>query len=243
MQSTRQLIPLSPARQSDLPIRREARSSSRIEVADIGVGADFAAAARHSKRVRILRVALPAIAVLAVAGYFLATRLQSAIDAIPIDFDDIEVTAEAVVIERPRLTGYQAGGEAYEVTAERAIHQNDNPDFLTLENVQAMIQLPGGATAWFAAPAGEYDTRASMMRLTGGLLMTIDTGIEATLDEITVDVANGVIRSARPFELEAANVTIRGNNLEMTPNSVRIGGRVETVFAMSGLRPGLGAGN
>jgi hypothetical protein len=94
------------------------------------------------------------------------------------------------------------------------------------------VQLPGGRNAQFAAPAGEYDTRAGVMVLRGGLTMTLDDGLEARFEELAVDVANGTIRSATPFTLGTASLEVTGNALEMTRDEVLVTGGVRTVFGM-----------
>lgn len=229
--------PYQPPTQSGTarrPIRREGRSESRIEIATRGAEPDFAAARRNTGRVRVLRVLLPVLAVGAVVVFYVASQNgPSAVDG-PMQFDAVTLDREAMVIERPRLTGYQVGGEAYELTAERAVQRMDNPDLLTLENVQATYELPGGVTAFFSAPAGEYNSVTSFMTLRGGLNMSLDTGVEARLEEITVDVPNGLILSNRPFELTTGNLSIQGNALEMTPDRLFISGGVHTVMTTDG---------
>ncbi len=192
---------------------------------------DFAAARRNSRRVRLLRFGLPVLALAGAAVYAASSGLGRLAD-LPIDYDSMVVNADAIVIERPRLSGYQAGGEAYQLTAERATQHQGNADQLMLETVTATVQLPGGRNAQFAAPAGEYDTRAGVMVLRGGLTMTLDDGLEARFEELAVDVANGTIRSATPFTLGTASLEVTGNALEMTRDEVLVTGGVRTVFGM-----------
>lgn len=216
------------------PIRREERASGRIEVAPRSAAAGFPAAARHSRRVRFLRIAIPAAALVAVAAYVVLTRSGTPIGTPEVNYDNVVFGGEATVIERPRLTGYQAGGEAYALEADRATQRNDDPDVLTLEGVRATFELPDGVNAAFTAPAGDYDQRTGTMRLSGGLTMTLDNGIDATMETIVVDVAAGTITTDRPFTLRADNVTIEGNTLDMTPERMTIGGGVHTVMTMEG---------
>ncbi|MGV8840943.1 MAG: hypothetical protein ACWA6X_11635 [Bauldia sp.] len=214
------------------PIRREERAAGRIEVAPRSAADGFPAAARHSRRVSVLRLVVPALAVAAVAGFLVLTRNGLPQDGGAADYDNIVLGGEATVIERPRLTGYQAGGEAYDLEADRATQRNDAPDLLTLEGVRATFELPGGINAAFTAPLGDYDTRTGYMRLSGGLTMTLDNGVAATLETITLDVATGTLATDRPFELNADGVVIEGNTLEMTAERMAIGGGVHAVITM-----------
>lgn len=220
-----------PARRA--PIRREGRAQSRIEVAAVSREPAFASAARHTRRVRALRVVLPVLALGAAATAFIAARSGTEVD-LPMAFAELRVDPAAIVIEEPRLTGYQEGGEAYELTADRGFQRADAQDLLLLENVTATYELPGGATAFFTAPIGAYNALTSFMTLSGGLTMRLDTGLEARLEEITVDVPNGLISSNRPFELRNNNLTVRGNAIEMREEGILVTGGVTTIIRVEG---------
>ena len=201
-------------------------------MADVGVAPDFDGAERHSGRVRFLRWALPVVIVAGLAAYYLTSRLPSV--NLPIDFDNIVVDDGGIIIERPRLTNYQAGGEAYEVAADRAIQTTDDPESLRLEGVTARYELPSGGIAEFAAPMGEYNTATSLLTLRGRVTMSIGEGVEIQLEAVTVDVPNGLIASDGPFQLQAGNLAMRGDHLALSQSSMRITGRVETMFATTG---------
>lgn len=212
------------------PIRRDAKADSRIVVATATREADFAAARRNTRRVRRLLYILPVVAVAGAVAFVIATRSGPELPA-GVEIAAVEFGPEGeTVIEAPRLTGYQAGGEAYELRAARAMQRPDEPDRLTLEAVEATLELPGGDTAFFTAPAGAYNAATSLLTLTGGIDMRLQSGLVARLDEMVVDVPAGLMRSDRPFEMTLDTLTVRGNALEMDDDRVRITGGVETVL-------------
>jgi lipopolysaccharide export system protein LptC len=212
------------------PTRRPARATSRIEVADVGIAPDFDSAMRHSSRVRFLRWALPVVIVVGVGAYFLSANLPGA--NLPIDFDNVVVNGEGIVVNNPRVIRAEEG-QSYEVAAERAIQPTGNPNQLRLEGVTATYEFPGGDVAHFTAPAGEYDGDAQVVTLSGGVTMTIGENVQLQLETVTVDVSNNTITTDQPFELNAGNFTVRGTNLQMTPENMRIAG-AETVFTADG---------
>lgn len=212
------------------PTRREPRAASRIEVADVGVAPDFERAKRHSRRVRFLRWVIPVVIVVAVAGYFLSANLPGR--DLPIDFDNIVVTGEGIVVDHPRLTRFEVG-QSYEVVAERAIQPLDDPNQLRLEGVTATYAFPGGDIAHFEAPAGAYDGARQVVTLSGGVTMSIGENVQLQLETVTVDVPNNTIATDRPFELTAGNMAVRGTQLMLTPETMRIAGAA-TVFAADG---------
>lgn len=213
-------------------MRRAPRDAPRIRTADIGASPDFRRADRHSRRVRLLRWVLPSIVVVGVAGYLLAASIPR-ID-LPIDFDAVVINDEGIIIERPELTQNQLNGQAYSVAADRAIQRNGAPNQLVLEGVEATYDLPSGTTARFSAPDGEFNSATTLMRLWGGVAMTMGDGVDLRLEEVTVDVPNSVITSLRPFELQAGNLFLSGNRLEISENDLTITGRVRTTIDANG---------
>ncbi len=212
------------------PIRREPRAASRIEVADVGVAPDYAHAARHSRRVRLLRRVIPVVIVVAVGGYFLSANLPGR--DLPIDFDNIVVTGEGIVVDHPRLTRFEVG-QSYEVVAERAIQPLDDPNQLHLEGVTATYEFPGGDVARFEAPAGEYNGATQVVTLSGGVTMSIGENVHLNLEVVTVDVPNNTIATDQPFDLMAGNMAVHGTQLAFTTDSMRVGG-AHTVFTADG---------
>lgn len=230
--------------QHDTLNRRPPRDASHIRTADIGVAPDFDRADRHSRRVRFLRWALPLVIVVAVGGYFAMTSIPR-ID-LPIDFESVVIDGEGVAIERPELSGHQETGEFYSLTAERAIQRSGTPNRLALEQVEAVYDLPSGTTARFSAPAGDYNSRTTLMSLSGGVTMSMGEGVNLRLAEVTVDIPNGSIVSPFAFELEAGNLLLEGNRLEITNEDLRVSGGVHTVIGAEGSTsalPRIGAGD
>ncbi len=212
------------------PTRRAARATSRIEVADIGVAPDFERARRHSSRVRFLRWVIPVVIVVGVGAYFVSANLPGT--DLPVEFDNIVVNGEGIVVDHPRLTRFDVG-QSYEVVAERAIQPLDNPNQLRLEGVTATYEFPGGDAAHFEAPAGEYNSETQIVTLSGGVTMTIGDNVQLHLEAVTVDVPNNTITTDQPFILTAGNLEVRGTQLALTPDNMRIDG-AQTIFAADG---------
>jgi lipopolysaccharide export system protein LptC len=214
------------------PIYRPAPLASAIDVAGGGAGIRFAAAARHSRRVRRLRWALPALVVLGIAGYFLAARAPAS--GIFLDFANVAFDRAGMVIAEPKMTGYQIGGQAYELQAERALQRVDDLRLLQLEVVQARYVMIDGETAVFTSPFGEYNAATTRLTLYGGVQLRFGNGVEGTMEALTVDITTGTIASDRPFHLTAGNMALAGGILELTPDGLLADGGVQTILAPDG---------
>lgn len=101
-----------------------------------GLEARFAAAARHSRMVRILRVAVPAAVVLAMAtvlGVSIFNPFRMLIPKLPVDMGNLVVSGTKITMESPHLSGYSTDQRPYEMWAKAAIQDLTDPDHVELK--------------------------------------------------------------------------------------------------------------
>jgi lipopolysaccharide export system protein LptC len=211
------------------PVRRPARAATGIDVAHVATSADFARAARHTRRVRWLRWALPIAIAAGIGGYYFASKAPTG--GVTIDYGAVTYGDGGTVIAQPRVTAYQAGGQTYELAAERAVQRADNTELMQLDNVTAHYEMLNGDTAEFTAPVGEYNSSTAVLVLSGGVTMKLGNGVEGTMQVLTVDVTTGTIASDDRFELTAGNLNLAGGVLRLTPEGLLAGGGVQTILA------------
>src|SRR5580765_7426352 len=82
----------------------------------------FLAARRHSRLVRILRIAVPAAVSFALVVVILVVYLNPLrmLAKLPINIDNLVVSGTKVTMEQPRLSGFTRDARAYELTADTA---------------------------------------------------------------------------------------------------------------------------
>lgn len=166
-----------------------------------------AAARGHSRVVRSLRIALPAIALLIVAGLAGAALLPSLLGP-GLDIGSVGVSSEGLVMDKPRLSG-RDGERSYEVTADRAVQSLANPKLVELEGIIAQISLPRGNWVRLNAKRGLYDSEAETLKLTEGITVASRDGEDAVLDSADVDLKTGAATSSSPLEIRGPRGTIR----------------------------------
>ena len=90
----------------------------------------FRAARRHSRVVRILRIAIPLAVVLGFIGIFLLTYLNPLrmLARLPIDVGNLVVSGTKITMEQPRLSGFTRDERAYELSADAAKQDLTKPD-------------------------------------------------------------------------------------------------------------------
>jgi lipopolysaccharide export system protein LptC len=130
----------------------------------------FARAKRRSGRVRLLRLAiliggLGAVGAMVVVTFFnpFATKLAS------LGFNALSVEGTKIVMDKPKLAGFRSDGQAYVLTAERALQDIKQPTVVQLRKVQGEIGAAEGEATHLSADDGVYDNLAEHMELSGNV--------------------------------------------------------------------------
>src|SRR6516165_6735327 len=93
--------------------------------------ARFAVAERHSRIVRILRVAVPGAVILALASIILVSifnPFRMLLPKLPLDIGNLVVSGTKITMESPHLSGYSPDRRPYEVWAKTAIQDLTDSD-------------------------------------------------------------------------------------------------------------------
>ena len=169
----------------------------------------FAQARRHSGRVRLLKFALPAAAVLMIA-VFVGKSWLSAPGAFPIDLRALAIEDGRLVMTDPRLDGLTGrDGRPYSMTATRAVQDLGASGRIDLEGIDA--RLPVDEKGWLTVNArtGVFDRDANRLDIDSELTMVSDDGMKAVLQSAVVDITTGSLDTADPVDisLEGAHIT------------------------------------
>lgn len=184
----------------------------------------FRAARRHSGLVRVLRAAMPALAVAVAAAVGISGYLGRPISIGPISIGGLSLTPEGLRIDSPRLSGFDKQDRAYEVSAREAVQNLKMPDLVKLDRIDARLGAGGADWTRVNAQRGIYDGGRQRMTLDKGIRVESSKGYTATLDGAYVDFDSGVISSSSPSEVQldanrlTANHMIvrdKGNTIEL----------------------------
>jgi lipopolysaccharide export system protein LptC len=191
----------------------------------------FRAAARHSRVVRFLRVAIPA-GILAVAGVIIVATFFNPfrlIAAFPIDPGKVSLSGTKIVMELPRLNGFTSDARPYELTARAAAQDILKPEILELKDIKAHVELKTGERVALTSVNGVYDTKGELLKLNDHIVLKSSSGYEGHLSEATVNTSSGHILSESPVEVKLLNGWLNANRLEITDSGdiIRFGGGVE----------------
>ncbi|HEU0149938.1 MAG TPA: LPS export ABC transporter periplasmic protein LptC, partial [Bradyrhizobium sp.] len=160
---------------------------------DVGLQARFAVAARHSRLVRVLRVAVPAAVGLAMAvivGISLFNPFHMEIKT-PNLSGNLVVSGSKITMETPHLTGYTPDQRPYDLVAKTATQDLTDPDHVTLNTLRAKVLMEDRSTVTLDALTGKFDTKQQLLDLHKDILLTTSSGYEARLNSAHADMAKG----------------------------------------------------
>jgi lipopolysaccharide export system protein LptC len=178
----------------------------------------FAKAARHSRMVRMLRVAVPAAVVLAMAGIVAASifnPFRMLLPKIPVDMDNVVVSGTKITMESPHLAGFSTDQRPYEMWAKAAIQDLTDPDHVELKTLRAKLMMEDKSTVTMDARTGYFDSKQQMLDLRKDIFLQSSTGYEARMTQAYVDINKGTVTSDEHVDVKLLNGTLTADRLRI----------------------------
>jgi lipopolysaccharide export system protein LptC len=207
-----------------------------------GMDARFAIAARHSRMVRMLRIAVPAIVGLAMAGLVaisIFNPFRLLLKQLPVDMDNLVVSGTKITMESPHLSGYSPDQRPYELWAKTATQDLNDPDHVELKTLRAKVLQEDRSTITMDARTGLFDTKSQLLDLRKDIFLQSSTGYEARLSQALVDIGKGTVTSEEPVDVKLLNGTLTADKLRITDKGefVRFEGHVVMNLIMDSPTP------
>lgn len=183
-----------------------------------GQDARFAAAARHSRLVRVLRVAVPAAVVLSMAAIVsvsIFNPFRALMQQLPVDMDNLVVSGTKITMESPHMSGFSPDQRPYEVWAKSATQDLTDPDHVELATLRAKVVMEDKSSVTMDAHTGLFDTKAQILDLQKDIFLQSSTGYEARLTRALVDINKGSVSSDEPVAVKLLNGTLNADRLRI----------------------------
>ncbi|MGH6859914.1 MAG: LPS export ABC transporter periplasmic protein LptC [Phyllobacterium sp.] len=183
----------------------------------------FKAAERHSRRVRLLKFALPAIALIS-AGVFSWFTFFSA-SSLPsnIALDKVGMEDGKLVMTNPKLDGFTKDKLPYKMSAVRALQEVGNSSVISLEGIDAEIPIGQDMRAQVKAKSGVFDNANRQLQLNSEISLITSDGITALLQSADIDIAGNTMSTDQPVSVKNRNGSIVADSMQITD-----GGKVVT---------------
>jgi lipopolysaccharide export system protein LptC len=180
--------------------------------------ARFAVAARHSRMVRALRIAVPAAVILAMMGVVAVSifnPFRMLLPKLPVDMGNLVVSGTKVTMESPHLSGFSTDQRPYEVWAKAAIQDLADPDHVELVVPRAKVVMEDKSTVTMDARTGYYDSKQQLLDLRKDIFLQSSTGYEARLSQASVDINKGTVTSDEHVDVKLLNGTLTSDKLRI----------------------------
>jgi lipopolysaccharide export system protein LptC len=193
----------------------------------------FAAAVRHSARVRFLRVALlvgavgAVVLLVSIAIFDPFGRLAGGVSIGGIGLDGTKVT-----MDHPKLSGFRKDGRPYTVNAQKAVQDALHPTAVELYGIDADIVLADNGMAHMTAKTGLYDSTKDHMDVSDSIHVK-SPQYDVWLKSASIDFKSGLYVSNDPVNIVTSNgTTIAGDSISVMDNgkSLVLIGHVKTTI-------------
>jgi lipopolysaccharide export system protein LptC len=183
-----------------------------------GMEARFAAAARHSRMVRVLRIAVPVAVIVAMAGIVAVSvfnPFRMLLPKLPVDMGNLVVSGTRITMESPHLAGFSTDQRPYEMWAKAATQDLTDPDHVELTALRAKVMMEDKSTLTMDARTGYFDSKAQMLDLRKDIFLQSSTGYEAKLSQAYIDINKGAVTSDEHVDVKLLNGTLSADRLRI----------------------------
>jgi lipopolysaccharide export system protein LptC len=194
-------------------------NSAQNPTYDAALAAKFASAARHSRLVRILRVAVPGAVLLSMAvivGVSIFNPFRMLMPKLPLDSGNLVVSGTKITMESPHLAGFTPDQRPYELWAKTATQDITDPDHVDLSDVRAKVLMEDQSTLLLDARTGRFDNKQHQLDLHKDIFLRTSAGYEARLNSAFVDMGKGTVSSDERVDVKLTNGTLTADRLRIT---------------------------
>ena len=208
----------------------------------------FRVAVRHSRSIRVLRLAIPIVVLLAGgATIVVATWLDPlrALAKLPVDLGNLVVSGSKITMQQPRIAGFTHDARPYEVTARAAAQDILKPDLVELQDLHAKMATPDQTDIEMWAKSGLYNSKTEKLTLHDDIKITASTGYDVYMSEAVVDTRTTNVVSDKPVQVKMLKGVLDANSLELAESGDLIrfkNGVTLTLTLDRALLPGSDAG-
>jgi lipopolysaccharide export system protein LptC len=177
----------------------------------------FRAARRHSRRVRVLRLAVPLSMIIVVSAFMLWTWFNPMrlLRNVPDIGGDLVVSGTKITMQQPRIIGFTRDSRPYEFTAKAAAQDLTRPDLVELHDLHGSFRLHDNSTSEVAAENGVYNSKKEVLELGKNTVVTSSSGYRVLLDNAVIDVRSAKLVTEQPVQVEMKQGRLDARRMEV----------------------------
>lgn len=213
--------------QPDSVLRGTPSSASRRAEAS---AKSYSRAQRHSRIVRILRMAIPIGAVLSF-GTFIVFPFINPFRAGGVSVGAVKMDGTRVTMENPRLAGHRKDNRPYEVTATSAVQDIRAPNVIELNQMKARLVNSDNSVLHLNARTAVFDSQKEQLKMRDDVRVMTDGGQEALMRSADVDFKAGTVRSREGVQVRLPDMSVSADELDIVDS----GGKIAFIGRVSAL--------
>lgn len=176
----------------------------------------FHAAKKHSMRVRVLKTALPVVALAVAAVFSWYTFLAAPASTVKLDLDPSE--SGKLVMSNPQLNGFTKDNRPYSMVAARAVQDAKQSGVIMLEGIKAKLPVGDKDKADISASTGVYDSVNGHLQFNNDFTVKTESGMEAKLRSASINVSSGEMTTDKPVDIRTRNAHIQAEKMKIEEN-------------------------
>jgi lipopolysaccharide export system protein LptC len=178
--------------------------------------ARFAIAARHSRMVRVLRIAVPAAVILSLSTILTVSVYNPFhMPKLPVDISNLVISGTKVTMESPHMAGYSADRRPYDVWANTAVQDVTDPDHVELHTLRSKMLMEDQSIVTLEAVKGLMDTKQQLLDLHKDIYVQTSNGYEAWLSQAFVDMNKNTVTSDEHVDVKWADGKISADTMKI----------------------------
>lgn len=215
----------------------EVQFSGALPHSGASIADAYGEAARHSRRVKRLKIVLPLLAVL-IGAVFVAVSVVRAFLPENVQIENATIENGKIVMQNPAISGRNKQDISYSMKAVRALQDIANPDIITLEQIHAEMPVNDTLVATVEATSGIYDRGANTLDMNAPFSITMNNGLVADFQAAYLDIDAGEMETKKPIAISMNGGSIVAQSLRMTDKGriVTFEGMVKVVVEPSTIR-------
>lgn len=170
---------------------------------------------RHSRNVRWLKLALPALAVLMTLG-LVGKSVVASMGDVSIDLLNSSIEGGKLVMANPHVEGVNSQNRRYEIRAARAVQDITDDRRVDLSDIS--VRLPVGIDQWadIVTPVGVMWRAANTLNLTKPIDIKTTDGIVARLGWGNLNMSTGDFEAKVSVKVERDGSSVTSGELKVT---------------------------
>jgi lipopolysaccharide export system protein LptC len=180
-------------------------------------GDAFDLAQRHSRRVRVLKFAVPLLAAVIAIAFPVYSYLAAPV-SISVQAEGSAFADGKLVMANPKLNGFTKQKLPYSLTATRATQDVGQQAVIDLEGINAKLPVATDNIVSVDAEHGIYNRDANTMNLTSDVSVTTTDGLAAKFKSIFLDMGKGSMKTSNPVDVSRGGSRITADSMSVEDN-------------------------